>query len=200
MTHHELTQQLATLSPTHFCDASPHVRIFNPSLHRMSKPLQLIGRAITVEAEGDLLPVIHAIELATPGDVLVIASGGAQHALIGEILTTAAKKKGVAGVVLDGYCRDIDAIYALSMPFYAKGMYPAAGSKQQVGQLNVPIVCGDITVHPLDIIFGDDSGLIALSDSELTTLLPAVHKIKAREIENIEKIQQGVALSRIFGH
>ncbi len=200
MQENKLLTQLTPLSPTHFCDMSPHVRIFNPSIHRLSKPLQLIGKALTVEADGDLLPVIHAIDLAAPGDVLVISSGGAKCALIGEILTAAAKEKKLAGVVLDGYCRDIDAICALAMPLYAKGVYPAAGPKQKLGQLNIPIVCGDITVHPGDIIFGDDSGLIALSETELNELLPLAKKKKAAEIESIQKIKEGITLSRIFGH
>lgn len=198
MNHQELKENLRHLSTTHFCDASPQLRIFDPSLYSISKPQHFIGKALTVEAEGDLLPVMQAIELAVPGDVLVIASGGVKQALAGEIFTTAARNKGVAGIVLDGYCRDIDAIHSIAMPFYAKGFYPAAGTKQKLGQLNKSILCGGITIHPDDIIFGDDSGLIAMSKREFNELLPVANEIKAKEIKALEKLRQGAAWQSIF--
>jgi 4-hydroxy-4-methyl-2-oxoglutarate aldolase len=93
----ELCHQLASLSTTHFCDASPDTRIFDTNIRRFSSPASWAGRAFTVLSEGDLFPVMQAIELAKEGDVLVITAG-TQRALAGEIFSTAAQKKGLAGI------------------------------------------------------------------------------------------------------
>ncbi|KTD22002.1 DlpA protein [Legionella lansingensis] len=194
----DLTAKLALLSTTHFCDASPNVKIFDSDLRCISENVRMIGKALTVQTDGDLLPIMQAIELAEPGDVLVISSGGVKTALAGEILSTAAMRKGVKGVVLDGYCRDVEAIRNFALPFYAKGSYPAAGAKLRLGQLNVPIMCSNVSVYPEDIIFGDDSGLIAMSADEMDKILPIATEIKAREIKALDKLQQGMTLSDIF--
>ncbi|KTC81529.1 RraA family protein [Legionella brunensis] len=198
MNLNEIADKLALLSTTHFCDASASIRIFDSAIGNLSNQARLVGKAFPIEANGDLLSIMQAIELANPGDVLVIASNGAQKALAGEILATAALKKGIAGMVMDGYCRDVDAIRALDFPFYAKGIYPAAATKHKLSPLNVPIVCGNIAIHPQDIIFGDDSGLIAMSYAELIMLLPVASEIKAKEVKALDKIQQGMALGDIF--
>lgn len=197
MKSHELNHKLASLSTTHFCDASPLVRIFDTNIRRLSSPGSWAGRAFTVLSEGDLVPVMQAIELANEGDVLIITAE-TQRALAGEIFSTAAQKKGIAGIVIDGYCRDINTIRNLSIPFYAKGTYPAAGTKHKLGKLNCPIVIGNITITPQDIIFGDDSGLIAMSEAEFSELLPIAIKIKNKEIQALELLEKNKKLSDIF--
>lgn len=193
----ELNHKLASLSTTHFCDASPHIRIFDANIRRFSSPSSWAGRALTVVSDGDLIPVMQAIELANEGDVLVITSE-TQRALAGEIFSTAAQKKGIAGIVIDGYCRDISSIQNLSIPFYAKGTYPAAGTKHKLGKLNCPIVIGNITITPEDIIFGDDSGLIAMSEAEFHELLPIAIEIKNKELHALELLAKNKKLSDIF--
>lgn len=195
MKAHELQQKLQSLSTTHFCDASPHIRIFDINIQRLTKnSSSWAGRALTVLSEGDILPGFQAVELATEGDVLVMTAD-TYSAVVGEILTTAAKKKGVVGIVIDGYCRDIDAIRELSMPFYAKGMNPKAGTKDKLGQLNQSIMCGNIRIEPRDIIFGDDSGLIAMSEAEFHELLPIATEIKNKEIEVLARLKHSVDTS-----
>lgn len=198
MKNQELATHLESLSTTHFCDASSKVRIFDPGIHNLTNNSRIIGKAFTVETNGDLLPVMQAIEFAEPGDVLVIASNGKKIALAGEIFSTAALQRGLVGMILDGYCRDIDAIRKLNFPFYAKGTYPAAGTKHKFGQLNVPIVCGDILIHPQDIIFGDDSGLIAMTEAEFISVLPIANEIREKETKALAKLQQGQTLQDIF--
>lgn len=198
MDRDDIKNKLDAISTTHFCDASPNIRIFNKNLICLSNIYPLIGRAYTVKTDGDLLPVIQAIESALPGDVLVISSGDSGHALFGELFTTAAQKKGITGIIIDGYCRDIAPIRSMAMPFYAKGIYPAAGTKHQLGQNNVPIHCNNLFINPGDIIFGDDSGLIALCEMEFIELYPKAQEIKNKEIKALKQLQEGKSLSDIF--
>ncbi|MDP3559646.1 MAG: AsnC family transcriptional regulator [Legionellaceae bacterium] len=196
MSNQELSSKLASLSTTHFCDASPNIRILEGSIYRLAGPSSWVGRAFTVLSEGDILPGIRAIELASAGDVLIISSN-TQHAVMGEILSTVAKNKGIVAIVIDGYCRDIDAIRNLSLPFYAKGTHPVAGPKNKLGQLNQSVVCGNISIEPQDIIFADDSGLIVMSEVEFCDLLPIATKIKNKEIIALEKLKKNMQLSEL---
>lgn len=192
-----LSNQLRTLSTTHFCDASPDIRIFDINIRKLAGPSSFAGRAFTVLSEDNILPGMRAVELLSAGDVLIIASN-TPLALIGEILSTAAKNKGIAGIVIDGYCRDIDAIRNLSIPFYAKGIHPVAAPKHKLGQLNQSISCGNINIDPQDIIFGDDSGLIAMSEAEFHELLPIAKEIKNKEVTALEKLKKNRQLSELF--
>lgn len=188
---------LSEFSTTQFCDASKEIRVFESTIIRLAGSSPLIGKALTVAAKGDVLPVMKAIELASKGDVVVIAASTV-HAVIGEIISTVAVLKKIAGIVIDGYCRDIDAIKALDIPLYARGTYPIVGTKKLSGEINVPILCGNIQIKPGDIIFGDASGLIAMTQKELEELMPKVQDIKQKEDKILELIKQNTPIEKIF--
>lgn len=188
---------IATCSTTQFCDASKDIRVFNSAISKLAGSSNLIGKALTVAANGDILPVMKAIQMAKTGDVIVIAAG-TQRAIIGEIIATVAVAKKIAGIVIDGYCRDIDAIQALNIPLYARGVCPIVGTKELTGEINIPIFCCDIKIAPGDIIFGDPSGLIAMTPVECETLLSKVQAIKQKEDRILELLKQKTPIEKIF--
>jgi 4-hydroxy-4-methyl-2-oxoglutarate aldolase len=107
-----------------------------------------------------------AADLAQPGDVIVIATGGsADVACFGDMTATGWQAKGIEGVVIDGACRDVAGLRKLGFPVFARGVtprnyhYPAG---LEYGAVNVPVVCAGALVEPGDIIVGDDDGVVVL--------------------------------------
>lgn len=160
------------------------------SLKAMNKS-PMYGTAFTVKApEGDNLMFHKAIELAQPGDILVIAAGGSMHrALCGEIMSYESRKKGIAGFIVDGCIRDIDEISTFTdFPVYAKGVTPNGPYKNGPGEINVPVsVCGQV-ICPGDILIGDQDGVLVIKPEEAKELAEkaaAVHKLEEEQINNI---------------
>ena len=120
-------------------------RMFNMygDLRCYTKGANLVGTALTVHvAEGDNALLHLAMDLAQPGDVIVLdGSGCMSRSLCGEIMFNYAKSKGIAGFVLDGCIRDADALDDLGFPVYAKGITPQGPWKIGYGEINVPIAC-----------------------------------------------------------
>lgn len=199
MLANKFLDSFSNLTTTHFCDASNNkVRIINPNIHSISKNKLIFGKAFTIKAEGDLLPIIKALDISQKGDVLIIDSGNSQYAMAGEIFSNIAIQKKIAGIIIDGFCRDVEVIKKLSIPFFARGSYPAAGSKNKIGNLNVKIICGGVPINPDDIIFGDENGIIVMTNDEFQNILPLANSIAEKESVAINKVQNGSGISQIL--
>lgn len=120
------------------------------------------GPAFTVEVRpGDNLMIHAAIALAQPGDVLVIDGKGDQTAaLMGTLMLSACKKRGLAGVIVDGAIRDKLELLALDFPVFSAGFNPAGPTKFVPGRINHPISAGGTSVNPGDLVVGDADGVV----------------------------------------
>lgn len=141
-------------------DADKSLPIVDPAIRAMLPGLRLEGPAFTVVAEDDHLPVFAALEAAAPGDVLVIATGGGTKAVFGELFATEARRRGLAGLCVDGFCRDLRGLREIGLPIYARGTTPASGTTVSRAPHNQTISFGGVTVSPGDIVHGDDDGLL----------------------------------------
>ncbi|HEV8579998.1 MAG TPA: RraA family protein [Thermoanaerobaculia bacterium] len=101
-----LKSMLADLDTASICDADKAIRVMGPDIRPLRTGLILLGFARTVRAGGDFLTVLKALKDAVPGEVLVIDPQGARCAVAGEMFSTEACRKGLAGMVIDGACRD----------------------------------------------------------------------------------------------
>ncbi|SIR50344.1 Regulator of RNase E activity RraA [Peribacillus simplex] len=148
-------------------DAMQGLNNLSPAIKPLSDNKQLIGRALTVKMPvGDNLAVLRAIREAKPGDVLVIdAKGDSYRAVAGDFVVSMAQAMGINGIVVDGVIRDIVGIKALNYPVFCKGTTVAASAKSGAGEINGPISCGGIPVHPGDIIVGDMDGVVVVPQS-----------------------------------
>ena len=159
----------------------------------------LLGTAFTVRApEGDNLMFHKALELAQPGDILVIAAGGSMHrSLCGEIMSYTAMKSGLKGFIIDGCIRDIDEISTFSdFPVYAKGITANGPYKNGPGEINVPVtVCGQI-ICPGDILVGDQDGLVVIKPDEAKELAEKAWAVNKAEDQQINDIHTGKTLSK----
>lgn len=153
--------------------------------------VKLVGTAITVKAPlGDNLMFHKAIELAQPGDVIVIdGEGDMCHSLCGELMMTEAMKKGVAGFIVDGCIRDVESVKTMNFSVYARGVNPKGPYKNGPGEINVPISCGGQVVFPGDIIVGDLDGIVVIKAAEAAEILGKAKRHKIMEQVKFENIQ-----------
>ena len=137
------------------------------------KPLNshpLLGCAFTVKVPcGDNMLLHRALDLALPGDILVVDGQGCmERSLAGEIMVHYAISRGIAGIVVDGCLRDLAALREASIPIYCKGITPQGPYKNGPGEINVPVCCGHQVILPGDILVGDEDGIVVihLEDAE----------------------------------
>lgn len=125
--------------------------------------LKMVGQAFTVRTyPGDFAKPVEAIDLAKPGDVIVIDAAGSGPALWGELASQSALRKGLAGVVIHGAIRDTAQIRAMKFPAFARLVMPHCGEPKGHGELGVPVVISGVRVSPGDWVVGDDDGVVVL--------------------------------------
>lgn len=166
----------------------------------LSSAMRLAGPALTVQTyRADNLMLHVAIELANPGDILVVdACGFPDTALWGDLMTQMAKKKGIGGIVVDGGVRDNQAIIESGFPVFARAISPMAGFKASPGSVNVPIACAGVSVNPGDVVVGDADGVVIVPRDSARAVLAAARKTAEKEYEIAKRIQEGETLFEIF--
>jgi len=113
-----------------------------------------------------------AIDMAVPGDVIVVDAGGyLGQAVVGEIMATYAYQRGVNGFVIDGAVRDLDYLSRSSLPVFSSGISPRGPSRVGPGEINVSVTVGGMVVHPGDIIISDSDGIFSVSQHDAEELL-----------------------------
>lgn len=153
----------------------------------------LAGPAFTVKTRpGDNLMIHKALHMAAPGDVIVVDAGGdVTNALIGELMVATAIKNGIAGFVMNGAIRDVDAIGAGTFPVYAAGVTHRGPYKDGPGSINVPISLNGMVIQPGDLILGDADGLLCVPIDEAEALLAATRRKQEAEKVTIREIEEG---------
>ena len=152
----------------------------------------LLGTAFTVRVPaGNNLMFNRAIDLAEPGDVIVVDGGGyMERALCGEIMMSYAKKRGIAGFVINGCIRDVEAAAQMDFPVYALGQNPNGPLKNGPGEINTPVVCGGMAILPGDILVGDTDGLVVIRPEDAKEVAQKASKQNADEKKILEAIQE----------
>ncbi|MGN0837851.1 MAG: RraA family protein [Pyramidobacter sp.] len=147
---------------------------------------QLLGPAFTVRVpQGDNLMFHAAMDLAQPGDVIVIDAGGfTDRAIFGELMATYCRSRGIKGIVCDGAIRDRDELAAMKdFPTYARAATPNGPYKNGPGEINVPVVIGGKTVKPGDIVVGDGDGVLFIDPGIAENLAAAVRAVQKKEAD-----------------
>ena len=137
---------------------------------------KLVGPAFTVKVPpGDNLMVKKELQMAAPGDVIVIdARGHDDWAVGGANMTVRAHRRGVAGMVVDGFYRDMEQLQEMDFPVFLKGVSPSSGPKIGPGEINVPVCCGGVIVEPGDIVAADREGIVVIPARAVQKVLDAV--------------------------
>jgi 4-hydroxy-4-methyl-2-oxoglutarate aldolase len=176
-----MVERLTRVDTTSLVDAGHGLRVLPTAIRAVRQGLRLIGRALTVDARGDLMSVLAGLQQSGPGDVLVVAAGSDEHAVAGELFATEALRRGVAGIVIDGLCRDSRTLAELNLPVYVRGVAPTACPARAVPMVQVPITIGSVEVRPGDLVLGDDDGLVVATEEEVLAVLDAAEEIQRRE-------------------
>ena len=153
----------------------------------------LAGTAFTVKTRpGDNLMVHKAIDMAAPGDVIVVDAGGAlDHAIIGELMAGWAEKRGLAGFVIDGAIRDSDILAESDFPVYAAGITHRGPYKDGPGEINVAVSVAGMVVHPGDLVIGDADGVLAIRPQDAERVVAAAEAQNRKEQAAMEAIAAG---------
>src|SRR5690606_20136195 len=129
-----------------------------------------------------------ALDLAEPGDVIVVDAGGdLTNAIIGELMTILAQTNRIAGIVINGAIRDSGAIRKQDFPVYAAGVTHRGPYKDGPGEINVPIAIDGMMISPGDVIIGDEDGFLAVPAAEAETVLASAKKKAASEEISAQK-------------
>lgn len=155
----------------------------------------LLGTAFTVRSSiADNLMIHAALELAKPGDVIVVdVQGDLSNAVVGEIVVRYAMSRGIGGFLIDGAIRDVGAIRALPFPVYARGVTPKGPYKDGPGEINVPVVCGGVPVNPGDVVVGDDDGVVIVRRQDAAEVLKLAQARVEEEAATLAAIAAGKA-------
>jgi regulator of RNase E activity RraA len=156
--------------------------------------LPLIGPACTVKVfPGDNLMVHKSLDLAEPGDVVVVdTSCSGLTAVLGDLICTKARHRGIAGFVVDGLVRDLPAILALGdFPVFGRGVSPIGPLHRGPGEINYPISCGGIVVTPGDVVVADLNGVVVVPSEIAEELLERLRSRAAAEAHYIAAVARG---------
>jgi 3-hexulose-6-phosphate synthase/6-phospho-3-hexuloisomerase len=158
--------------------------------------LKMIGQAVTVRSlNGDWAKPVQAIDQAKPGEVIVVDAGGGEDAVWGELATNSCVVRGVAGVVIDGAIRDVDAVREMKFPAFARHVVPNAGDPKGFGEIGGEVVVGGQRVRPGDWVVGDDSGVVVVPAEEAQEVANRGVDVKEQEDRLREEIRRGSTLS-----
>ncbi len=161
--------------------------------------VKAVGQAVTVRTiAGDWAKPVEAIDVAGPGDVLVISNdGGTDIAPWGELATHSARNRGIVGIVIDGAVRDVDDIRKMGFPVFARATAPNAGEPKGLGEINTEIVCCGQEVRPGDWIVADESGVVVVPRERGYEIARRAMEVKKTEERIREEIRRGRTLSEV---
>jgi RraA family protein len=174
-------------------DSMSRMTAGGPSLRRIHKEGVLAGPAFTVKTRpGDNLMVHKAIDIADPGDVIVVDGGGdLTNSLIGEMMAAHAERRGIAGMVIFGSIRDYDTLHEGSFPVFADGVTHRGPYKDGPGEINVPIAIDGMVIAPGDLIVGDGDGIVCEPYDAAAEVLKATEAKHQAEIKQMALIKEG---------
>jgi RraA family protein len=166
---------------------SPQIRCLTGNHH------QLVGPALTVKCfPGDNLMVHKSLDIAEPGDIVVVDAGGStMNAVLGDIISTKARHRKIAGFIVDGLVRDLPEILELDFPVFARGTTPIGPLHRGPGEINFPICCGGIVVNPGDLMVADAAGVVVVPQSIAAELLARLQAHKDANVEYLESVKRG---------
>ena len=166
-----------------------------PAIQNLTdETLRIVGPACTVKVyPGDNLMVHKSLDVAQPGDVIVVDAGGSEMtAVLGDLISSKAQHRGIAGFVVDGLIRDLPAIRDLkTFPVFARGATPIGPLHRGPGEINHPISAGGIVVHPGDVIVGDLNGVVVVPRDIADDLLARLRAAAAAEADYVASVKRG---------
>ena len=173
----------ARLSPCTYADVLTRDRVVDPAIRPLWSPIpRIAGPAYPVACPaGDNLMLHVAIHRAPAGSVIVCAAGDSNWAMAGGNVCAYAQQRGIAGFVVDGAIRDIAETRSNRFPVFGRGVIPIPGVRKTPGLIDVPVVCGGVTVAPRDIVVADEEGIVVLPAAQAAKILAEAEERAAKD-------------------
>lgn len=198
----DLLRRAARLPTATLHEAGGRIGVLPHEIRPVGRGMRVCGPAVTVASPGgDNLWLHRAIYVARPGDVLVVhVSGAFDFGYWGEIMATAAKERGLGGLVLDGCVRDGDLLEDLGFPVFARGLCIRGTGKDfgARGWINHPVLIGDLTVSAGDLVVGDRDGVVVVPGPRAHEVVSASEQREAKEADVIRRIAAGERTLEIY--
>lgn len=189
----DLIEQFREFETADVSDVLNRLYAMDGSIRNQTNDLELLGTACTVKVyPGDNLMVHKALDIAKPGDIVVVdCSGAMSNAVLGDLVANKSIHRGIAGYVIDGLIRDVAGIKETGLPVYARGVTPFGPLHRGPGEINTPICCGGIVVNPGDIIKADTTGIAVIPRDFATEILNRLQSSKVRLAEYVASVKRG---------
>lgn len=199
-----LVEAARSLDAATLHEAAGKIGVLPPAIKPVVAGFKICGTAVPVQSPGgDNLWLHRALYVAQPGDVLVIhVAGQYEHGYWGEIMSTAAKARGLAGMLIDGCVRDVTLLEQIGFPVFARGLCIRGTGKDfaALGHINAPTSFGDVTVHAGDLILGDADGVVCIPRAQVPTTLEAARKRALREAaECVQLAGNSISTLALYG-
>ena len=167
----------------------------------LDRRMRVVGQARTVRCMvGDNSALHAALTVIAPREVLVVDAGGyLDRAVWGGLMTRAARKLGVAGLVVDGAVRDVAEICDVGFPCFARAEVPLGPHKNFGGEIDATIACGGLSIRPGDLMIGDADGVAVVPIERIESTLSAYSALKDKEKAALEALEHGGTLADVYG-
>ncbi len=189
----EVARQLGVFGVATVHEAQGRTGLMRPYMRPVYSGARVGGTAVTVLCHpGDNLMLHAAIEIARPGDVLVVTTTSeSTDGMFGDLLAVSCRAHGIEGLVIEAGVRDTAEIAAMDFPVWSKAVSAQGTVKNTAGHVNIPIICAGAAVNPGDVIVGDRDGVVAVAREAAADVVRLAAERIEKEKKTREKLQAG---------
>lgn len=195
---------LATPTLANAIDVVGSGGVMAPGIQAVGPGLRCVGRALTVrETTGPFgsfpeadFRVGQFLDRAGPGEVIVVANGGAPVSTWGGMASYAATVRGIAGLVVDGAVRDREEILEFGFPVFSLHVVPTPGKgRLRVETIGEPVICGGVRVEQGDVVVADGSGVVVLPKAHAAEIARLATGYAADDAKAMKELGAGLSFS-----